>query len=81
MDSRLLGTWEPEINETHVKVRLHFLESGDLTLTISVLNEVSQSVKMTWSVEGNVLRMREASRPTEDRLEYVVERDGRLIVR
>jgi hypothetical protein len=81
MDSGLLGIWDSDTNERYAKFRLHFLESGDLTCTIFVVGRVSSVVEMTWSVEVNSLITREASPPREDRIEYAIERDGRLMVR
>lgn len=80
MDSRLLGIWDSDTNERYAKFRLHFLESGDLTCTIFVVGSVSSVVEMTWYVEANSLITRAASSTREDRIEFAVERDGRLMV-
>jgi hypothetical protein len=81
-DARLLGLWEtdptdPATAEQYGRVRLHFLESGDLTYTICS-QTVDQVIRLKYSGNDSTITTQQPSSPREECTKYDIEQDGRL---
>jgi hypothetical protein len=84
MDSRLLGIWESDPDDsptigTYGRTRLQFFESGDLTYTICSDN-LDQVVRLTYAADGTTITTQQHSSPREEVTKYSLEDDGRLFL-
>jgi hypothetical protein len=83
MDSLLVGTWDSDVKDASkiAGCRLQFFGSGELTCTVYVVGQPDYAIRLTYSVNGDVITTRLAFPPQEDQINYSIERDRILVVR
>jgi hypothetical protein len=82
MDSLLVGTWDSDVKDASkiAGCRLQFFGSGELTCTVYVVGQPDYAIRLTYSVNGDVITTRLAFPPQEDQINYSIERDRILVV-
>jgi hypothetical protein len=84
MQDDLVGSWRTDPSDlrslkAYGDVSLRFERNGKLTYTVH-LKDKDQIIQLTYRVEGNCLMTDQPSAPREERVEFSIAPDGRLVL-